>query len=235
MNILALDTAGKSAGVAILADDRLLYESYLEVGLTHSETILPLVDSAFRMTGLKPKDIDLYAVTAGPGSFTGLRIGLAAAKGLALPKNTPCAGVSTLEALAAQHTGQGTVIAALDARRSQVYWAAFDLESYARLTPDDAQPVAQLADFVENCKKPLFFVGNGAALCYNKYGQLPGVIAAAPTTGCARGAAVGIVGARMHANGESVPPSGLLPEYHRLSQAERERAAKLAAQENQSK
>ena len=233
MNILALDTAGKSAGVAILADDRLLYECYLEVGLTHSETIMPLVDGAFRMTGLKPRDIGLYAVTAGPGSFTGLRIGLAAAKGLALPCNTPCAAVSTLEALANQHTGQGTVITALDARRSQVYWAAFDLESHARLTPDDAAPVDSLAPFIENCKKPLFFVGNGAALCYNKYGQLPGVIPAAPGCGCARGGAVGIVGARMHAAGQSTPPSGLLPDYHRLSQAERERKAKLAAQPQQ--
>ncbi len=228
MNILALDTAGKSAG----ADDHLLYEAYLEAGMTHSETIMPMVDTAFKMTGLKPKDIGLYAVTAGPGSFTGLRIGLAAAKGMALPYATPCAGVSTLEALAAQHAGQGTVIAALDARRNQVYWAAFDLESHTRLTPDDAASVDSLAAFVENCKKPLFFVGNGATLCYNKYGQLPGIVAVAPTVGCARGAAVGMIAARMHANGESVAPSALLPDYHRLSQAERERAAKLAAQEN---
>ncbi len=230
MNILALDTAGKSAGVAILADDHLLYECYLEVGMTHSETIMPMVDTALQMTGLKPRDIGLYAVTAGPGSFTGLRIGLAAAKGMALPFNTPCAGVSTLEALANQHSGRGTVIAALDARRNQVYWAAFDLESHERLTPDDAASVDSLAPFIENCKKPVFFVGNGAALCYNKYGQLPDVVAAAQTVGCARGSAVGVVGARMHANGESVAPSALLPDYHRLSQAERERAAKLSAQ-----
>ncbi len=232
MKILALDTAGKSAGVAILSDDQLLYECYLEAGMTHSETLMPMVDTAFRMTGLKPRDIELYAVTAGPGSFTGLRIGLAAAKGMALPANTPCAAVSTLEALAAQHVGQGTVIAALDARRNQVYWAAFDLETGARLTPDAAAAVDSLASFIESCKKPLFFVGNGATLCYNKYGQNPGVVAARPTVGCARSGAVALVGARMHANGESVPPCALLPDYHRLSQAERERAAKLAAQEN---
>ncbi len=231
MNILALDTAGKSAGVAVLSDDRLLYECYLEVGMTHSETLMPMVDTALHMTGLKPRDIGLYAVTAGPGSFTGLRIGLAAAKGMALPCNTPCAAVSTLEALAAQHTGQGTVISALDARRNQVYWAAFDLESHTRLTPDDAAAVDSLTSFVENCKKPLFFVGNGATLCYNKFNHIPGVVPAAPVIGCARGGAVGLVGARMHMAGESVPPCALLPDYHRLSQAERERAAKLAAQQ----
>ena len=105
MNILAIDTAGKSAGVAILAEDALRYECTLNAGFTHSETLLPMVDAALRQTGLTLDDIGLYAVNAGPGSFTGLRIGLAAVKGLALPRQTPCAAVSTLAALAACHTG----------------------------------------------------------------------------------------------------------------------------------
>ena len=174
MNILAVDTAGKTAGVALLQDDRLLYEVYLDAGMTHSETLMPMIDTCLKMCGMTCADIDLYGVNAGPGSFTGLRIGLAAVKGLAFPRETLCAPVSTLEALAAAHTGEGTVLCALDARRAQVYSAAFDLATHSRLLEDDARAVANLADFVENCKKPLFFVGDGASLCYNKYGSVPG-------------------------------------------------------------
>ena len=109
MNILAVDTAGKTAGVALLQDDRLLYEVYLDAGMTHSETLMPMIDTCLKMCGMTCADIDLYGVNAGPGSFTGLRIGLAAVKGLAFPRETLCAPVSTLEALAAAHTGEGTV------------------------------------------------------------------------------------------------------------------------------
>lgn len=229
MNILAVDTAGKTVGVALLRDGRLLYECYLDAGLTHSETLLPLIDTCLKLCGLTPADIDLYGVNAGPGSFTGLRIGLAAVKGLALPRQTLCAPVSTLEALAAAHTGEGTVLCALDARRAQVYSAAFDLATHARLLEDDARAVADLASFVENCKKPLFFVGDGAALCYNKYGSQPGVLAAPAVLTNGRAAAVALVAQRMAQAGQAVLPAALLPDYHRLSQAERERAARLAA------
>ena len=91
MNILAVDTAGKTAGVALLQDDRLLYECYLDAGMTHSETILPLIDNCLKFCHLTCADIDVYGVNAGPGSFTGLRIGLAAVKGLAFPRETLCA------------------------------------------------------------------------------------------------------------------------------------------------
>ena len=174
MNILAVDTAGKTLGVALLQDDRLKYECYLDGGMTHSETLMPLVDHCLKLCGLTCADIDLFGVNAGPGSFTGLRIGLAAVKGLAFPRETLCAPVSTLEALAAAHTGEGTVLCALDARRAQVYSAAFDLATHTRLLDDDARAVADLAQFVENCKKPLFFVGDGASLCYNKIQQRSG-------------------------------------------------------------
>ena len=119
MNILAVDTAGKTLGVALLQDDRLKYECYLDGGMTHSETLMPLVDHCLKLCGLTCADIDLFGVNAGPGSFTGLRIGLAAVKGLAFPRETLCAPVSTLEALAAAHTGEGTVLCALDARRAR--------------------------------------------------------------------------------------------------------------------
>ena len=212
MNILAVDTAGKTAGVALLQDDRLLYECYLDAGMTHSETILPLIDNCLKFCHLTCADIDVYGVNAGPGSFTGLRIGLAAVKGLAFPRETLCAPVSTLEALAAAHTGEGTVLCALDARRAQVYSAAFDLATHERLMDDDARAVADLAQFVENCKKPL-----------------------PPALRGGRAAAVALVAKQMARHGETVLPEALLPDYHRLSQAERERAERLAAEAEASK
>ena len=235
MNILAVDTAGKTAGVALLQDDRLLYEVYLDAGMTHSETLMPMIDTCLKMCGMTCADIDLYGVNAGPGSFTGLRIGLAAVKGLAFPRETLCAPVSTLEALAAAHTGEGTVLCALDARRAQVYSAAFDLATHGRLLEDDARAVADLADFVENCKKPLFFVGGvfvrtKTSLCYNKYGSVPGVLQAPAALRGGRAAAVALVAKQMAEAGKAVLPEALLPDYHRLSQAERERAERLAAE-----
>ena len=207
-----------------------LDEVYLDGGMTHSETLMPMIDTCLKMCGLTCADIDLYAVNAGPGSFTGLRIGLAAVKGLAFPRETLCAPVSTLEALAAAHTGEGTVLCALDARRAQVYSAAFDLATHARLLDDDARAVTDLADFVENCKKPLFFVGDGAGLCYNKYSNVPGVLQTPPALRGGRAAAVALVAKQMAAAGQAVLPEALLPDYHRLSQAERERAERLAAE-----
>ena len=132
--------------------------------------------------------------------------------------------------VAAAHTGEGTVLCALDARRAQVYSAAFDLATHTRLLDDDARAVADLAQFVENCKKPLFFVGDGASLCYNKYGSVPGVLQAPAALRGGRAAAVALVAKQMAEAGKAVLPEALLPDYHRLSQAERERAERLAAE-----
>ncbi|MBM6717870.1 tRNA (adenosine(37)-N6)-threonylcarbamoyltransferase complex dimerization subunit type 1 TsaB [Gemmiger formicilis] len=228
MNILAIDTAGRTAAVAVLRDDTLLYECNANTGLTHSETLLPMVDAALKACGLRCKDIDLYGVTAGPGSFTGLRIGLSAVKGMAFDRNVPCAGVSTLEALACGMSGEGTVVGALDARRGQVYWAGFDLASHERLTPDTAAPVETLEKFVAHCKKPLIFVGDGAGLCYNRFGNADGVLDCPAALRVLRGAGVALAARRMWESGLAVPPAQLLPDYHRLSQAERERAEREA-------
>lgn len=164
MNILAVDTAGKTAAVAVLRDDVLLYEAQCNNGLTHSETLLPMIDTALKAAGLTVDDLDVLGVTNGPGSFTGLRIGLAVVKGLALPRQIPCAGVSTMAALAYGLAGEGTVIGAQDARRGQVYWGAFDLAAHDRLTPDTAAPITTLENFVQTCKKPLFLLAT-AQLC----------------------------------------------------------------------
>ena len=102
--------------------------------------------------------------------------------------------------------------------------------SHTRLLDDDARAVTDLADFVENCKKPLFFVGDGAGLCYNKYSNVPGVLQTPPALRGGRAAAVALVARQMAAAGQAVLPEALLPDYHRLSQAERERAERLAAE-----
>ena len=149
MNILAVDTAGKTAGVALLQDDRLLYECYLDAGMTHSETIMPLIDNCLKFCHLTCADIDVYGVNAGPGSFTGLRIGIAAIKGLAFPDDTPCVGVSTPEAIAYGLLGfEGTVIPMMDARCGQVYTALFQGKDgrLTRLSEDEALPLSELKE-----------------------------------------------------------------------------------------
>lgn len=235
MNILAVDTAGKTAAVAVLRDDVLLYEAQCNNGLTHSETLLPMIDTALKAAGLTVDDLDVLGVTNGPGSFTGLRIGLAVVKGLALPRQIPCAGVSTMAALAYGLAGEGAVIGAQDARRGQVYWGAFDLAAHDRLTPDTAAPVTTLENFVQTCKKPLFFVGDGATLCYNTYKNVPGVVCVPQPMQVLRGAGVALAARAMWERGECVPPAALLPDYHRLSQAERERAEREKQRGNKMK
>lgn len=231
MLIFALHCAGKSAGVAVLKDDTIIYESYLNTGFTHSEKLLPLCTAAFDACGITAKDVDLFAPTAGPGSFTGLRIGLATVKGLALPFGTPVAPVSTLEAAAAAFEQDGTVIAALDARRSEVYFAAFEREGgvLRRLTKDAAAPASELCQLVENCKKPLFFVGDGAELCYTIFEENEGVHRTAEITPHL-GAGAALAAKRMYLAGETCTPAQARASYLRLSQAERERAQRQAAQ-----
>ena len=228
MIVFGMDTAGRAVSVALMRDGQILYECYQNTGLTHSETLMTMVDGAFRAAGLGPKDVNLWAVCAGPGSFTGLRIGLAAVKGLAFCTGAACAPVSTLEALAYNFAGEGTVVSALDARRGQVYWAAFDLgPEHTRLVPDQAAEVEKLEQLLQNCKKPVFFVGDGAALCYNRYGSLPGVLPCPPALQRSRASAVCLAALEMNQKGLCVPPAQLLPSYLRLSQAERERQARI--------
>lgn len=225
---LGLDCAGRTAAAALMRDDALLFECTLNLGLTHSQTAMPLVDGALRAAGLSAADVGLWAVCAGPGSFTGLRIGLATVKGLAFAGDAPCAPVSTLEALAACHTGEGTVVCALDARRGEVYWAAFSLPEHERLTGDRAESADGMTEFLKSCKKPVFFVGDGAELCYNKFGRLPGVLPCPPALRLSRAAGLCLAGLRMQQSGLAVPPAELVPHYLRLSQAERERAERRA-------
>ena len=151
MKIIALETSAVTASVAVTEDERLLAQSFQNSGLTHSATLMPMVSALLKNTGLTLDEMDVVAVAAGPGSFTGVRIGVAAAKGLAWPGDKPCAPCSTLESMAWQcaHLG-GEICAAMDARRNQVYCARFRAEGGAltRLTDDRAMGLDELAEEV---------------------------------------------------------------------------------------
>lgn len=228
MIVFSADSAGKTAGVALLRDGAVLFEETLHTGFTHSQTLLPLADKAFSSCGLSPEDIRLYCVTAGPGSFTGLRIGLALVKGLALAGDTPCAGVSTLAALAAGYPSDGLLLCAQDARRGEVYWALFEKQGAAirRLCPDTASPAEEALAAARNVKNAFILLGDGAQLCYNKLEDKSGVFIA-PQTDNRPALGAALAGQSMAENGHALSAAALRPCYLRLSQAERERIEKL--------
>lgn len=232
MTVFGIDSAGSTAGVAVLRGGVLVYDCMLEAGRTHSETLLPLCENAFAALGLSPADVDVFAAAAGPGSFTGLRIGLSMVKGLAFPHNTPCAPVSTLAAIAASVPAAGTLLTALDARRGEVYWAAFEARGgmLTRLTPDAAAPAAALRPFAEQAEGPVYLLGDGAQIVRDALPDLESL--ALYPADYRRGRAAGVCRAALQ-SGRTVPPALLCPDYHRLSQAQRERAARLEAEKGE--
>ena len=170
MKILALETSAKAVSAAVTEDGKVLASGYQDTGLTHSRTLMPIVEHILKNTDLTVQDCDVIAVAAGPGSFTGIRIGVSAAKGLAFAAEKPAVGVSTLAAMARNVAWlDGLVICAMDARRQQVYNALFQAENgtLTRLTPDRAISLEDLAAEVKGDQRPKIIVGDGARLCYN--------------------------------------------------------------------
>lgn len=170
MKILALETSAKAVSAAVTEDGKVLASGYQDTGLTHSRTLMPIVEHILKNTDLTVQDCDVIAVAAGPGSFTGIRIGVSAAKGLAFAAEKPAVGVSTLAAMARNVAWlDGLVICAMDARRQQVYSALFQAENgtLTRLTPDRAISLEDLAAEVKGDERPKIIVGDGARLCYN--------------------------------------------------------------------
>ena len=230
MKILALESSATACSVALCEDEKLIAQSYQNNGLTHSVTLMPMTVNLLSGCGISLDEVELIAVAAGPGSFTGLRIGVAAAKGLAWPAGKRCAACSTLESMAwsLAHTG-GEICAVMDARRHQVYNARFasDGAALTRLTPDRAISLEELADELKKSGNPQILVGDGAVLCYTTLKELGLDVRLAPphlqfqsAWGVARCAL------ELARRGELTDASGLTPNYHRLSQAERERLAK---------
>lgn len=231
MLILAFETSAKAASVALLEDGRLLGESYQNTGLTHSQTLLVMAEDLLKQCGKAVGDITAVAVAEGPGSFTGVRIGVAAAKGFAWGGELPCYGVSTLEAMA-ESLGiyQGYVCPCMDARRSQVYNSLFYVNqgNIQRLRKDRAIALADLAGELKELTEPVFLVGDGSALAFRTLSvQIPKLVLPPEHRMHQRAAGVAILAAKKIAAGEPGDGNALTPNYLRLSQAERERMEKL--------
>lgn len=234
MKILAVDSTAVTASAAVTENDKLLAEFTVLNGNTHSETLLPMVESVLKTLSLSVSDIDLFACSAGPGSFTGVRIGAATIKGLAFGKQKPCVGVSTLEALAYNLVGvKGLICPVMNARRSQVYTALFrsDGKALTRVMEDSAMSISELDALLGEMNEPVSFCGDGydvtlAELKLCKYVDVP------ERMRCQSAYSVAMIALEKHKNGEVVSDKELVSTYLRPCQAEREREERLKAQEN---
>ncbi|MBQ7736820.1 MAG: tRNA (adenosine(37)-N6)-threonylcarbamoyltransferase complex dimerization subunit type 1 TsaB [Oscillospiraceae bacterium] len=234
MLILAIESSAKAASAALCRDGELIAQSFQRSALTHSRTLLPMIEDLFRNTEIPKESVDAVAVAHGPGSFTGVRIGVSTAKGLCWGLDKPAVGVSTLEAMArlSECAGEERVICpVMDARRSQVYNALFAWRDgeLQRLCPDRAVSAGELAAELKALDRPAWVLGDGWQVC----------AAALDAAGAAYSLAPELLryqnawGVAMAALGkEPVGAEELLPVYLRLSQAERERQERMSEKEN---
>ena len=224
MKILALDSTATVASVALCEDDRLLGEYTVNNGNTHSETLLPMVESLLRFFDLSTDDIDLFAVSAGPGSFTGVRIGAATIKGLAFNTQKPCIGVSTLDALAYNlNMRNGLICPVMNARRKQVYTALFRCEDgvLTRLCPDSAIAIAELDEWLSAYDEPVYLCGDGYEITKE---NLTHAVGFTPERLRHQSAfSVAQVAKTAYDRGLRTTDAEMFPTYLRPSQAERER------------
>ena len=231
MKILAFETSAKAASAALTENGKLLAESYQNTGMTHSQTLMVMAQDLLKQCGLTARDVDAVAVANGPGSFTGVRIGVAAAKGFAWGREIPCVGVSTLEAMALTlGAWQGYVCPVMDARRSQVYNALFHVSrgKLERIREDRAISLADLGEELKNLEEPIFLVGDGSNLCYNTLLEtVTGLVLPPEHRMHQRASGVALAAEALLAAGGTFSGAELVPNYLRLSQAERERLEKM--------
>lgn len=227
MKILAIDTTAKTATGAICADNTPLASFQVTGGFTHSETMLPEIDGLFSKTGLTPDDIDLFAISSGPGSFTGVRIGAALIKGLAFGKGKPCVGVSTLEALCrngATLGGDFIACAVMDARRGQLYNAIFSCRDgkLSRLCEDRLISADDLSRELSEYGEPVYFFGDGYEIAKKAF---PAAKDTPHELIAQNGVSVAAVALEKYTSAEdktAFSDVSLSPSYLRASQAERE-------------
>ena len=228
MKVLAVESSAKAASCAVLADGELLASAWQAAGLTHSRTLLPMVEGMLKNSELTMEAMDAVAVAAGPGSFTGLRIGIAAVKGLAWAAEKPCIPVSTLEAMAwpLAHL-EGSIVCAMDARRQQIYNAVFlaDGGALERLREDRALSLEEAAADLAGLDGPMTIVGDGAQMCFDFF-TARGIDCRLAPVHLRLQSAAGVALAAWRRRTETVSAQELTPVYLRLSQAERERLAK---------
>ena len=234
MKILAFDGTAKVATVAVAEDDKILASQTVDNGLTQSELLLPMAEDMLKSLKLSFSDIKLFATSVGPGSFTGVRIGVSLIKGLAFGRGIPCVGVSTIEALAENLRGiRGIIVPCMDARRSQVYSAIFscDGEKITRLTEDRAIALSILKEELKAYEgKDIYIVGDGYVVAKSFLEKAGTRICETPESLILENAAsVAKVAKRRYDAGEWVNESQLSPVYLRMPQAERERLEREAA------
>ncbi len=223
MITLAIDTATKTAGVALLGDERILAEYFFDLPVNHSETVLPAVQRGLELAGMGIADVGLIALTVGPGSFTGLRIGASTVKGLALATGTPAVGVSTLEALAYNAVGfHGVICPLLDARKGEVYAGLYraDGEGFPEAVMEER--VATPAEILPHVQGDALFLGDGLAAAAGLIALRPGDIThfLPPNLQTIRASSVALLGRRKRQRGETLDLTTFVPRYLRRSEAE---------------
>ncbi|WP_405340995.1 tRNA (adenosine(37)-N6)-threonylcarbamoyltransferase complex dimerization subunit type 1 TsaB [Ruminococcus sp.] len=233
MLICSVDSSATPASVCLLEDDKIIAEYYLNTGFTHSQTLMAMLESVLKISGKSADDIDLYAVNSGPGSFTGVRIGVSAVKGMAYAQNKLCVEVSTLASMAYNFLGNHAIICAcMDARRRQVYHGLFrvDGDKIERLCEDKAIAVDELLGSLPKDEE-IILVGDGAELVYQS-AEDPAIKLAPPNLRYQRASSVALAAVETYNRGKVVSPAALMPRYLRLSQAERERNAKIKQEQD---
>lgn len=233
MKILSIDTTANTASVAVLEDTTLLALQTANAKNTHSEVLLPMIKSCLDSLKLTAADMDAFACSAGPGSFTGVRIGAATVKGLAFGTDKPCIGVSSLEALAENLNGfNGIICPAMNARRGQVYSAQFRMKDgvCTRLCEDDCVMADHVAEQLAAYDEPIYFTGDGAELMIKATAENKNVRPTPELLLYQNGYSVGVCAYRKLMAGEQGTDRELSPVYLRKPQAEREREERLAAE-----
>ena len=231
MRILAIDTTASPVSVALLKDGFLEGEFFLNIKTAYSQTLMPLVENILRLTGISAEDVDLFAVNAGPGSFTGVRIGVSSVKGMTFASDKPCAAVSTLEAMAySMPYRNGIVCAVMDARCSQVYNALFRLDegNVERITEDRALSIDELKNELEYYEEDqIYLTGDGADICFKSFGDsLPSLVLTPMNIRYQHAYGTAMAAMRMADENKLCTSDELMPIYLRIPQAERELQAK---------
>lgn len=231
MLTLGIDSSAAAASAAIVEDGKLLGEYYVNTKQTHSQTLLPMVQGLLENVGRSCSELDALAVSHGPGSFTGVRIGISCVKGIALPNDTPCVGISTLEAIGYGGIAlEGAVLCAvMDARCNQVYHGLFQVEgaTLRRLSEDCALAISDLETQVRQYGERLVLLGDGAALCHRTFASW-GARLAPEAIRFQRASSVALLGEAAAKAGCTMTAAALAPVYLRLPQAERELKKRLS-------
>lgn len=228
MKILSLECSATPASVAVMENDKILASAYVNVKLTHSQTLLPMIETSLKSALINIENIDGFAISNGPGSFTGVRIGISAIKGLSIAKKLPCVGVSTLLAMAQNFTDTDCIVCAvMDARCNQVYNALFDVKDgkITRLCEDRALMCDQLIKELETLSeknKKIIVTGDGTDIFFPQVQNIKNVKKSQPQNRYQNAVGVGLAALSDFENGNTVSSEELLPLYLRLPQAERE-------------